>query len=202
MTVAARSAFHLRGTDRKSVDLVDGWLVQHHFKVNGAPDALTACAHLVLAPKPAPMLAFISTDLFGPRDMVLLEHLRETWPRTGLVLYGAKLYVSAASHRELTLVAPSRARLRGLLANSPEALRERLLRLSLPHNGGGPEVSHKQPPAPAPSKKSATAMMVGSSGLQAGLREEKRKKAGDDNVTPPTTNPRLTPDELSTLLGD
>lgn len=120
MTQVTR-AFHLRGGQRTTVDLVDGWLNQHALEVWGCADSFQACTQLLTAAGDPVQLAFLGVDWLGPDELAIVDYVRETWPRAGMVIYGSAPFGSLQAP-DLAVYCGSRAALQAALDHTVDGL--------------------------------------------------------------------------------
>lgn len=137
------TAVHLCTGDESAVDRINAWLEEHGVGVTRCADAYEACVLALKSAAQCPALTFVGTDWLAPDDAVILNYLRETWPGTGMILYGNGAEGRVGDSSALTLSCRARGELQRILESSPERL---LTRLRGEHVSRGVDV----PVLPAP----------------------------------------------------
>ncbi len=192
--VDVRCAFHLRGGERCTVELIDAWLARYGYDVAGCADPYDACVHLLLNQAQAPELAFLGTDWLAREEFALLEYVREAWPRTGILVYGSDLQ-SAFGALDMMAFCKSRAALRESLAQTPDDLLANLRR-------GTPIAGAR---ARLPRPREAVAEAPTSQALPPSMKDAAKPPAhaapGESGAAS-LSQSLLTRDELAALLGD
>lgn len=158
--------------------------------VIGLADVYEACVHLLRHCDQIADLAFLGADWLTDDEFGLIAHLRQTWPRTVVVVYGGAPAPVRVDLLPLTRGCYGQAALEALLASTPAHVVEGLL------------------PERAPVEAGRT---PGTAAIAAGRMASAAPAAGDASVTrrapsefelPRTESLRsiLTAEELSALL--
>jgi hypothetical protein len=149
-----RSAIHVRTGQRASAEAIDAWLTAQRIEIIPFDDVYAACVHLLQRYEDIPDLAFVGTDWLGSDELQIVSYIRETWPRTGVVVYGHTADAPRCDFLSQTLACRGGAALRELLAATPadvaRRLREQLRPLVLtPAREAAPPWQHgERPPSP------------------------------------------------------
>jgi len=121
-----RSAIHIRTGQRADVQAVDDWLAHHAVEVVGLGDVYEACVHLLKNYEQIPELALIGVDWLAAGDLNIVAYVRQTWSRTGIVVYGDGAEMPRLDLLPLSLACRGAVALRKLLTETPADLSRRL----------------------------------------------------------------------------
>ncbi len=188
-----RSAIHVRTGPAALTVAVDEWLTGHGVASRAFDDAYAACAHLLLDFDLVPDLALVAVDALRPDELELVGFIRQTWPRTGIIVYGELAGAGLADGWPRTMSCRSPAALRQLLAEPPtDALRRLLV--------GDPPTERSVLPRPVPAGGAqAPAAGVPMSGMPRAADGPAARAAGGAN---PDSRAVLTAEELAALLDE
>lgn len=159
-------AIHVRTGQRVAADALDGWLARHGVRVDGFGDVYETCVHLLTNYEQTADLALVGMDWLSDDECAIIPYLRQTWPRVGLVLYGAALNSPLIELLPMTLACRLGEPIRQLLAGTPQELLQRMstkaaveAREGPPRPRGVPEAGPALEPRPrtSPVKGSAVA---------------------------------------------
>jgi len=121
-----RNAIHVRTGPAALTAKIDEWLARHGVATRAFDDPYAACAHLLLHFDAVPDLALVAVDTLRPDELELVGFIRQTWPRTGIVVYGELAGAGLADGLPRAMSCRSSAALQQLLAESPAAALRRL----------------------------------------------------------------------------
>jgi hypothetical protein len=121
-----RSAIHVRTGTRASTDAIDAWLSQHQVAVVPFDDVYAACAHLLKNFAQIPDLVFVGTDWLSRDELGIVPYVRQTWSRTGIVVYGEAAETPPFDWLPLVLMCRGKAALDAVLAAPPASVVRRL----------------------------------------------------------------------------
>jgi hypothetical protein len=121
-----RSAIHVRTGECAVVEALDHWLARHHVDVIPFADVYDACVHLIKDCEHIPDLALIGADWLADDEFNIVTYIRQTWPRTGIVVYGGARETPLVDLLPMMLTCRTEAALQQLLAGTPTDLVRRL----------------------------------------------------------------------------
>ncbi len=121
-----RSAIHVRTGQRELSEAVDAWLRHHAVETVALADAYDACVYLLRNYQRVPDLALIGADWLADDEFRLLTCLRQTWPRTAVLVYGATTDIPWFDGLPQVLTCRGAEALRARLADSPAELMRRI----------------------------------------------------------------------------
>jgi len=197
-------ALHLRTSSNRADQLVERWLRQHGVEVLRCADAWQACLSALQRRGEPVELAFVGLEWLAADELAVLHHVREAWPRVGLVI------VACAGESLLmppprTIVCRGLQALRRLLSGGPDQLLQRFARF---------ERVERRPLTPAmpasaapPARSLETELPREIVAPDAGSPAAAPGHDGEPPA-PPTDNQRragpvgLTPEEVAALLQD
>jgi len=155
-----RSAIHVRTGQRAAAAAIDEWLRRHDVAVTDLADVYEACVHLLRHCDQIADLAFLGADWLTDDEFGLIAHIRQTWPRTVVVVYGGAPAPVRVDLLPLTRGCYGRAALEALLASSPAHVVEGLLPERAPAEAGRtpgtPPVAAARTPSAAPAAGEAS----------------------------------------------
>ena len=204
---AVRNAMHIRTGQRAAAEAVDAWLGQHQVDVAAFADVYAACAFLLKHFDRVPELTFIGADWLAESEFAIARYIRETWPRTGIVLYGSAGVPLGADVAPLVLTCRGEAALREVIALRPAEVLRKI------HSTAAPLSVGPRPEASRTLLASAEVKEVHCMGA-ADTKSASSAPRGDHDACVPnsksphnlhvaeteTTRPILTAEELSSLL--
>ncbi len=218
------SAIHICTGQRATGRAVEAWLAEYGVETVRFDDVYEACAYLLKHYDRVPDLVLVGIDWLAPSEFNIVPYIRQTWPRVGMVVYGATTNAPLFDALPYVLTCSSAAALRSILGRSPNDLAGRLYGQ---HTAAVPVVvgaAHAQPavvphaPAapttPAPLPATRTVEREGTAAAtpvieREAAREETAEAAAQRPVTKsqmdiPQAPPRaiLTAEELSALLDN
>jgi hypothetical protein len=181
------SAIHIRTGQRALADTLDQWLARHDVTTRGFDDVYAACVHLLQQYEQIPDLALVGTDWLAPDELSIIAYVRQTWPRTGVVVYGGQRETPRIDLWPLTRAVQGEAGLQKLTGRTPSEIFTELCAEMPPLATRGGE---SETPA-RPTREVVAA---------SGEREARELEAPRPSV--PAAPPRaiLTPEELAVLL--
>ena len=121
-----QKAVHLRTGDRGTDGAISTWLERHGIEIVTCADAFEACAVALRQHEPPPDLALIGADWLAPGERAIIDYFRESWPGVVIVVHGSTTATSSLPAQPLTRVCRSAGEVQELLADSPDALLNRL----------------------------------------------------------------------------
>lgn len=121
-----RSAIHVRTGECAVVEALDGWLARHHVETTALADAYEACVHLITQYEHIPDLALIGADWLADEEFNIVAYIRQTWPHTGIVVYGRARELPLAGLLPMMLTCQTEAALKELLAGTPAEVLQHL----------------------------------------------------------------------------
>lgn len=126
LVVEVRSAIHIRTGQCAVVEMLDAWLARHKVDVTALADVYEACVHLVTSYEHIPDLALIGADWLAADEFSIVAYIRQTWPRTGVVVYGGTRETPLVDVLPMMLTCRTEAALQELLAGTPADVVRRL----------------------------------------------------------------------------
>lgn len=129
---------HIRTGQRATADTVDAWLSRHGVEVVAPADVYDACAQLLLEFDRIADLVLIGTDWLAPDDLRIVRYIRETWPRSAIVLYGGGAETAGAELTPFVWPCRTGADLARLVAAPPADVLRHLAEEALPRTLTGP----------------------------------------------------------------
>ncbi len=84
-----RRAIHIRTGQSASIAAVDTWLTRHELEVARFDDVYSACVHLLTNYERIADLALVGADWLADDEFNIITYIRQTWPRTAIIVYGA-----------------------------------------------------------------------------------------------------------------
>ncbi len=145
--VEVRSAIHIRTGQRAAVDTIDGWLARHQVNTVTFDDVYDACVHLLKHYELIPDLALIGSDWLADAEYQIVPYVRQTWPRTALVVYRAAGNIPLVNVLPAMLTCTGEAALDELLASTPTDVARRLCAATDPRPNVPASPAACRPPA-------------------------------------------------------
>lgn len=193
-----RSAIHVRTGPRAFAEALDAWLLRERVAVTAFDDVYDACGHLLRHYDRIPDLVLIGGDQLLDDEANLVAYFRQTWPRTGVVVYGETQVLPLLDLLPMVRACRGADALHELLAETPTAVVRRLCDEAAP--------IALTPVAPRPADQAAADPPAcgtvparppeGEAGNRGGSATH---TSGRDAVEP--LHAILTPEELEALLG-
>lgn len=191
-----RSAIHVRTGQRAVSAAIDDWLARNAVAVTGFADVYDACLYLLRQYERIPDLALLGADWLADDELPLIAYLRQTWPRTVMVVYGGATAPVRVDLLPLTVTVYGPAALDTLLADTPADLVGR--HLSERPSG----VEQRTPPAGSPHRPVPNGPRLPVLGLDSVCGAAAPGDSPSDLELPRFEWPRsiLTAEELAALL--
>jgi hypothetical protein len=120
--VGVHSAIHVRTGQRTLVEAIDAWLTQHRVEVTPLDDVYAACVHLLKCYEHIPDLVFVGADWLSRDELSIVSYVRQTWSRSGIVVYGDNSEIPLFDFLPLVLTCRGGAATRALLGGTPADL--------------------------------------------------------------------------------
>jgi hypothetical protein len=140
---------HICSGEQTAVEAVNAWLARHAVDVVGFRNVYDACVYLLKHYETVPDLALVGTDWLAHDELSIVQYIRETWPRVGVLVYGENdSPVVDLSH--LTMTCRSPADLERILEHPPGDVLQRLAFEA--HAPAGPAPRRSRPAALRPSR--------------------------------------------------
>lgn len=201
--LGVRRAIHIRTGQRAAVDAIDAWLARHDVDVVRVDDVYGACAHLLRHYERIPDLALLGADWLSEEELSIVAYLRHTWPRVGVVVYGAARSTPMLDMMPMTHSCRVENDLARLVAESPDALVQRLraraASLAPPSGPATRAAPDHTAELRAPAVAPAAARVAPREAVERHeIAPGARGAAGPAPVVPPRAT--LTAEELSALL--
>lgn len=124
--VEVRSAIHIRTGQCAIVEALDAWLARHRAEVIAFADVYEACVHLIKDCEQIPDLALIGADWLADDEFDIVAYIRQTWPRTAVVVYGGAREAPLVDLLPMMLTCRTEVALQQLLAGTPTDLVRRM----------------------------------------------------------------------------
>jgi hypothetical protein len=121
-----RSAIHVRTGPRTSAAAIDTWLTQHQVEIIPFDEVYTACVHVLQHYERIPDLVFVGRDWLAGDELNIVSYVRQTWPRSGIIVYGDTGETPLCDLLPLVLTCRGPAAVHDLLAATPAELVRRL----------------------------------------------------------------------------
>lgn len=147
-------AIHIRTGSREAADAIDAWLNRHDVATLSLTNVYDACVYLLRKYDMIADLAFVGTDWLAAEDFAILDYLRQTWPRVGIVVYGCTANTPRVDVLPLMRALPAGDLTRQLSENTPTEMLARLYARATPL--GEPPPAREKPaqtaiPTPRPA---------------------------------------------------
>jgi hypothetical protein len=175
-----RNAIHVQTGQRVLVEQFDRWLERHDVSSAVFEDAYAACVHLLQNYNAIPDLALVGADWLSADELSIIAYIRQTWPRTAIVVYVGQREAPRVELLPLTRVVAGEAAVREWTARTPS---ERVAEINA------------ELPAVLPVRMARSAEQAG---VEALLEPSKAAASEADEVAP---RELLTAEELAALLG-
>jgi hypothetical protein len=112
-------AIHVRTGQRASAEMVDTWLTRSGVSAAGFDDVYAACVYLLRHYAAIPDLALVGADWLGDDELSIVAYIRQTWPRTAIVVYGGQRETPRYDHWPLTRTVRGADGVRELTGRTP-----------------------------------------------------------------------------------
>lgn len=116
----------MRSADRASDTAIETWLERHGVEVAPCADAFEACTFALTRRQPVPDLVVVGFDWLAVDERRVVEHLHEAWPTAVVVVHGNLHAIADFRGGSSMLVLRRPGDLQRMLAESPDALLERV----------------------------------------------------------------------------
>jgi len=183
-----RSAIHIRTGQRAVVEALDAWLARHQVEIVPFDDVYDACVHLLRQFERIPDLALVGTDWLADDELSIVSCIRQTWPRTAIVVYGTSRDTPRLGLTPLIAACSGPTAIEKLLAQTPAELVRRMCDELAPLAVAPPAA------ATAEIEKTAAGTEQREGPSRAGERADRPRLDGE------SSRAALTPQELSALL--